>query len=277
MRINHILRDNAQMTVDDMRKMHTDPKSELTPFVMAAIASAAESAKTAGVWTADDSVAYSLLTAWDSEFVPDSRGAVLFTMVTTQIGTLLWDELILPGETRRVVTPQQAVLVSLLRENASVWWDLRSTADSVETRDEIVLLGMRKGWALARSLEGNDPATWRWGKIRMTNINHILRLPGFGRDSLEVRSGPGTLSPSDNGGTHGASWRFVVELAPEIRAWGTYPGGQSGNPVSRRYDDRIDLWQAGELAELRVPGTAADLSVEHTTARLVFTGKGGAR
>src|SRR3990170_3896465 len=63
---------------------------------------------------------------------------------------------------------------------------------------------------------------------------------------LPMQGGPSTLNPSSGDGTHGASWRMVVELGPELRAWGTYPGGQSGNPLSRRYDDRIAKWVNGE-------------------------------
>ena len=54
---------------------------------------------------------------------------------------------------------------------------------------------------------------------------------------------------------------MVVELGGEVRGWGTYPGGQSGNPASRRYDDRIPLWKNGELAELRFPRDAAGVPV----------------
>jgi penicillin amidase len=43
---------------------------------------------------------------------------------------------------------------------------------------------------------------------------------------------------------------MVVELGPEVRAWGNYPGGQSGNPGSRSYEDRVDDWAAGRPYEL---------------------------
>jgi penicillin amidase len=43
---------------------------------------------------------------------------------------------------------------------------------------------------------------------------------------------------------------MVVELGPEVKAWGNYPGGQSGNPGSRFYEDRVDDWAAGKPYEL---------------------------
>jgi penicillin amidase len=52
---------------------------------------------------------------------------------------------------------------------------------------------------------------------------------------------------------------MVVELGTPIRAWATYPGGQSGNPFSARYDDRLTEWQQGRLAALHLPTSWADL------------------
>ena len=60
------------------------------------------------------------------------------------------------------------------------------------------------------------------------------------------------------------------ELGDEVRAWGTVPGGQSGNPASRRYDDRLGHWVAGELDSLRVPRTAAALDAAHRSAVLTL-------
>jgi penicillin amidase len=60
---------------------------------------------------------------------------------------------------------------------------------------------------------------------------------------------------------------MVVELGPTVRAWGTYPGGQSGNPASPRYDDRIAEWARGGLSALRFPPVATEI---HASARLVL-------
>jgi penicillin amidase len=39
-----------------------------------------------------------------------------------------------------------------------------------------------------------------------------------------------------------------------------YPGGQSGNPLSPRYKDRIPRWVAGQLDTLFVPHAASELT-----------------
>jgi penicillin amidase len=60
---------------------------------------------------------------------------------------------------------------------------------------------------------------------------------------------------------------MVVELGPEVHAWGNYPGGQSGNPASARYDDRLPRWIAGELDSLRFPRAPAEV---HARAALTL-------
>ncbi len=50
--------------------------------------------------------------------------------------------------------------------------------------------------------------------------------------------------------THGPSWRMIVHLTPETEAFGIYPGGQSGNPGSRFYDNFIDNWVIGKYFSL---------------------------
>jgi penicillin amidase len=45
---------------------------------------------------------------------------------------------------------------------------------------------------------------------------------------------------------HGQSWRMVIHMTDDIEAYGIYPGGQSGNPGSRYYDNFVDDWAAGK-------------------------------
>lgn len=270
MRINNLLRGNPRMTPDLMRQFQTDPKSELTGFVMTAVGDAMIAAQRSGTWTADDESAFGLLSKWDGAFAPDANGAVLFDALVQALTRKTWDELVLTGEDRRVATPGQMILVRLLAEPSNVWWDDRSTDDVRENRDAIVLASLREAWSTTKARFGDNHLEWKWRQVRVARVHHLLRLPGFGRDSLVLSSGPGTLAPSDAGGTHGASWRFVVELGPTVRAWGTYPGGQSGNPLSSRYDDRLELWRTGQLAELRVPRAATELAADRTSAVLTL-------
>jgi penicillin amidase len=63
---------------------------------------------------------------------------------------------------------------------------------------------------------------------------------------------------------------MVVELGDEVRAWGTYPGGQSGNPLSNGYDDRIATWAAGRLDILEFPRNAEAMSSSNVRGTLTL-------
>ena len=276
MRINEILRADAAMTPEKMRLAHTDPRSALTEHVRSTVRAAVTARGTEA--TNADREALAFLDAWDARFDSESKGAVLYAAVLQEIIRRTWDELAPPGETQRVATPNTMLLVRLFDDPASTWWDDRATTEVREVRDQILLASLRTAWEGTRSRQGNDPRAWRWGNQRMASVKHLLQLPGFGRESLQVQSGPGTLSPNDGRGTNGASWRFVVELGDSVTAWGTYPGGQSGNPVSSRYADRMELWRTGALAPLRLPRAAADVQGAQLRSALTLRPiDGGAR
>ena len=63
---------------------------------------------------------------------------------------------------------------------------------------------------------------------------------------------------------------MVVELGPEVHAWATYPGGQSGNPASPRYKDRLGLWLNGQLAPILFPHTPRDLDPKRVISTLTL-------
>jgi penicillin amidase len=67
---------------------------------------------------------------------------------------------------------------------------------------------------------------------------------------LHLPIGGGTNTINATKEQHGPSWRMVVSLTPETEAYGVYPGGESGNPGSKYYDDFVDEWAAGKYFTL---------------------------
>ena len=43
---------------------------------------------------------------------------------------------------------------------------------------------------------------------------------------------------------------MIVHLTSETEAYAVYPGGESGNPGSKYYDDYLDNWVKGEYYKL---------------------------
>jgi len=267
MRINRLLREDSAVTPDAMRRFQTDPTSELTDFFLPPMLDAVSKAAAAGVADTAAVRGASLLREWDGRFTPDNERAVLYDAMMDELGQRTWDELRGTANVRRGPTPGIAMLARLMRDPESVWWDDRATPQR-ETRDSLLVASISAAYLRVVKRYGPPGPRWRWSAIRTATINHLARIPGLGRSRIPMQSGRGTLSPSDGDGTHGASWRFVVELSPDVHGWGTYPGGQSGNPVSDRYDDRLASWSAGKLDSLRFPRRAADIAAPRATLTL---------
>jgi len=267
-RINALLGADSAATPESMRRYQTDPGSARADLFVPAFLDAARRIGAGGDARLDE--AARLLGEWSRTYTRDDRRAVLFEIAMRELLRRTWDELVPPGESGRVATPPGAVLAALLRDSASAWWDDRRT-HARETRDEVLAASLRAALDSAERRHGPPSADgWRWGAVQHANIYHLLGLAPFSRRDLEVQGGPSTLNPVVGRGTAGASWRMVVELGPELRAWGTYPGGQSGNPASPRYADRLGRWLAGELDSLRVPRTPVALAPRHRAAVLTL-------
>jgi penicillin amidase len=275
MRINALLSSDSAVTPDAMRRYQTDPGNAradfFLPFFLAAAARRAEP----GTIDEEAVEAASLLAEWDLRYTKENRRAVLFEYAMRELTDRTWDELLRPAaegrSARRVYTPSSTVLASLMHDPQSVWWDDRRTEDVLEDRDAILVASLAAALGRARrELGAPDGPAWRWDEVRHTNIYHLLELPALSALDLPIQGGPGTLNPSSGDGTHGASWRMVVELGPEISAWSIYPGGQSGHPLSSRYTDRIDRWVAGELDRVLFPRAESDLDDSRVASVLEF-------
>lgn len=270
MRINQLLRGNSSVTVDDMRRFQTDPRTVREQLFRPAFLDAVRRARAAGDTDLILQRAVSLLAEWDGRYTPDNRRAVLFEMAMDELESHTWDELVDSALGRRVATPEEAVLYRVLHDPRSPWWDVRAS-DAVEDRDEILNASLRAAFEQAELHHGDpDGDGWRWDHVQTANIYHLLRIPAFSALGIAVQGGPGALTPVSGSGTHGPSWRMVVELGDSVRAWVTYPGGQSGNPVSPWYEDRIAQWAHGELSPAIFPHSVAELERRPVAARLTL-------
>jgi penicillin G amidase len=265
LRLNELLRSDEKMTPDRMRQIQTDPLNVrarmLAPFFVHAMVSKPNTAQTRAV---------SLLRDWDYKYSLDSRASVLFEAAMKRLVRATWDELIPAGGSAPVATPSTVVLLQLLRDSTNAWWDDRRTANARETRDDIVGAALTSAYDSLVTVLGPVGPAWEWSKTGGINVHHLVNLAGFARDHLPVTSGYGTVAPASGAtGSHGASWRMVVELTKNGRtAWSIYPGGQSGNPASQRYDDRLEKWRTGQLDSLIVPTTLASFPKERILSTL---------
>ena len=145
--------------------------------------------------------------------------------------------------------------IKLLREKPDLpFFDIQHT-EPTETAGDVI----RKAFVL--SVEAIEE--WKkhnatlpvWAEYKNSYISHLL--PPLTALSIPVKTGGHYNAVNAHSQTKGPSWRMVASLEPSgIKAWATYPGGQSGNPGSTHYDDLLKRWVKGNyfsLLFLRTP------------------------
>ena len=272
LQINRLLRANAKVSLDDMRRYQTDPGSVRADAFYPYFRRAVAAARAVGVASPSMLSADSVLAAWDRRYTVTNTGAVLFESAMQQLVRHTWDELIPSGDSVRAATPSTAVLLQLLGDSASVWWDDRRTSAVLEDRNAVVAMSLAAAFdALVKRYGAPTAGRWAWGTTAPAQLHHLLRLAGFSEMRVPVQGGRGTLNPSAQNGGFGSSWRMVVEMGDRVRAMGTYPGGQSGNPASRRYNDRVRLWGEGNLELLIAPSSLDSITPAQVSASLTLS------
>jgi penicillin G amidase len=241
-RINEILRSARGVTPEDMVRMQADVMDirarTVLPRLLAIVRDKAV--------TDAEKACLRELEGWDLEARAASAAPTIFRELWDELNRLTWDDEA-PEAAGRMSRPASQILVDLaLNEPDAPWFDDRSTPE----RESLAGIAERALRSAAANLEkrlGPFGGAWMWGKAKGTQIRHLARIPAFGR-KIET-DGAGQVINAI-GSVWAPSWRMVVELGPEVKAWGNYPGGQSGNPGSRFYDDRIGDWAAGKPYEL---------------------------
>jgi penicillin amidase len=260
------------MTPEEMGRMHTDPASARVTVFFPILLNVASSEASREHSDPRLRRAASLLGEWNGEYGPASERAILFELLMRELPLRVWDELIPADEPEsRPVLATSQMLYQALHDTLSLWWDDQRTAEIRETWRRVVAQSLIAAFDTALARYGEpEGGGWRWGEVWPTNIWHLLRLRPLSRTGVAVQGGPETIAPAGRNGEHGASWRMVVELGDSIRAWGTYPGGQSGNPASPDYANRVDQWARGGLDTLLFPRNPAAFPAKRVRTRLTF-------
>jgi penicillin amidase len=203
-----------------------------------------------------------VLSRWDYKYQADALAPLLFDVWFDSCYEATWDEISLlekngksPLQTDDLAAtknPKVAVLypeawrfIDILQtDSASIYFDHPATAYR-ETARDIVL----ESFKLAQGyFQKNPDQRAAYGQTKGFELRHLGQIPAFGR--LDLKIGGHRTAPNAMSKTNGPSWRMIVELGDEIKALGVYPGGQSGNPGSRFYDNMVDTWAAGNYYDL---------------------------
>mgnify|MGYP005841520927 CR=1 FL=1 len=183
---------------------------------------------------------------WDYNHTGPAIAPSIFYAWDRALYSLIWEDDFNDSIPLRMPT-YELTLQMLIDNPEAEWVDDRSTAEK-ESLQDLTVKAFRNAIENLRDEFGEFGESWQWARYNNTNLDHLSRIPGLGEQNLFTDGSAESLNAVR--GSHGPSWRMVVELGPEVKGYGVYPGGQTGNPGSGKYTEFIDTWLNGGLFEL---------------------------
>ncbi len=235
--INNFLGSKEKFTIQDFKNLQNNnfnlKASELLPHMIAHM--------NTSQLTPEELEILNIIKDWDFHSETDQIAPSIWDAWWTKLYPLVWDEL----NTNNValIPPYAYQTIHMLKNNPDdAFMDILGTADK-ETANDLFLITFKEAakelidWKVTY---GN----YHWQGYKGTFVGHLLQaLPAFSRFDLPIGGDRNTVNAADK--NHGPSWRMIVEMSSPPKAVGIYPGGQSGNPGSKYYDNFIDKWATG--------------------------------
>lgn len=243
--INRRLSQMDSISVEDMMKLQNDPYSIFAEEGLPALLRQLDTTQL----TPKEKLIYTQLKNWKFAFKAENTEPTCFIMWWDEFRKQTWDEMFSIIDTIPVMVPENWRTIEILETNPlSKFFDIKKT-EKKETAHDIVLLSF-KSMASQFDLFANNKQNekGKWWAYRNTTVEHIGKIPAFSSKRIFTDGFKDAINAVTK--KTGPSWRMIVELSKPIKAWGIYPGGQSGNPGSKYYDNMIDKWSKGQYDEL---------------------------
>jgi len=242
-RINQRLLSMDKATVDSMRNLQNDNYSLLAHDILPSLLKAIK----VDALNATERESYQIVSQWNRFYNPHEIGASIFEIWQKQVIEETWkDEFGDPQTPMRY--PSRDRTVKLIVESPQAPWFDNIATPVKETFEDIAQHAFKYTVDSLTRKYGTIGKSWQWANVKGSHVPHLAAIAGFG--SKVLMNGGSKHAVNALGEKNGPSWRMVVALGPQVKAYGIFPGGQSGNPGSFFYDDMIGTWTEGRLQEL---------------------------
>lgn len=241
-RINEVLGKGSDFTPQDMMSLQHDNfnlcAAESLPLMLSLL--------DVSTLKGEESRIAETLTFWDFINSKESVAASYYDAWWDNLMLLAWDEMSDPDYS--LTPPENISMIRLMKSQPDLlFWDIARTEEK-ETLATLIRLSFSEAVKQVNQWETRMAKSARWADFKDTYIQHLLRLEPL---STHARTGGDAGIVNASGPRSGPSWRYIVSLEKEqVKAWGVYPAGQSGNPGSRFYDNLIEPWAEGKYFPL---------------------------
>ncbi len=241
-RINDRLREMKNIRPKDMMDLQQDnfnmKAAESLPFFLSQLKQ--------DDFSEDEMKAYNVLRSWDFYNHIDSKGASYYELWWDTLYPMIWDEI--RNSDIALAYPTNFNTIKLLRENPDLqFFDIQDTPEKEDAQELLNKSFSKMAEEMNAWITKNGEPLW--ATYKATYVQHLARLKPLGVYNITIGGNGDIINATSK--NHGPSWRMIVELDPEgVKAWGHYPGGQSGNPGNPFYDNMIGKWAKGEYNKL---------------------------
>jgi penicillin amidase len=237
-RIRHLLQEKPKLDGGDLMQIQNDVFDQHASLALPVLEKMIQTKEL----NAQENNAYEILKVWDYLAHANSDEPAIFEAWWKNIEAFLWKDV---SSINTKWMPKKARTIWFFRQLEASPEKWKSWVAPFENGDELVTAAFKKGIADLSAKFGANPKDWVWSKVQRTSLPHVAKIPGLGDDDIEM-DGTG-YSVMANKGVHGPTWKLVVELGPNPRAWAQIPGGVTGNPLDPGYERFVSAWAHGEM------------------------------
>lgn len=221
--------------------------------------------------------ALAYLRGWDGVSGVDSIASTIYHLWFVHLGFVIFeDELDADLYTMVSQRSHPLFLMEVMSDPQRYFgWCDNVLSAPIESCEEIALVALENALEELSERYGNNMERWPWGRIHQAHYTHspfsevaqlrpfFDRQIGNGGDAYTVNAAPIKLAkPYELSLT--ASYRQIIDLAAFNRSLFSITTGQSGNLLSRHYDDLVEPHRNVEY----LPMTFGRENVEGTVLRL---------
>ncbi|MHA6288489.1 penicillin acylase family protein [Maricaulis sp. CAU 1757] len=263
-RIYEGIEARSRHNLDSMAELQVDSVSNMAQRLLPVLLTARPA-------TEAGETALARLANWDGDMATEHPEPLIYAAWMRELARAVYaDEL---GPLFNTWYADRRLFMSDVLEGAASAWCDDTTTPATELCVDLFGPALDRAMQITMEAQGDDIGAWRWGDVHYAVHEHtpFSQFPVLGDwftietpvpgDGSTVNVAHFSYRTPGYEAVHGASYRALYDLGQPDASRFMITTGQSGNVLSRHYDDLAPLWGRGEYIEIPsgwMPDTAPE-------------------